>query len=160
VVVLTLFVVLLCTQWRAYARLVGGHQESRDDLRLQLKKLPKDSRVAIPHPDFMSSNVVKLVNYDPTVTSAEALLQLEQSQASYAIVPQKWARSRFRTEGPVKKAVTNAQALQIPGKSIWQGGVDEVWVHWPFHPRGNPKMELVAIDRTRLHAEVAATPKK
>lgn len=157
-VALVLFGILLSTQWPAYAQLVGGHKESRDRLQLRLKKLPKDSRVAIPHPDFMSTDSVTLVNYDPLASSTEALLQLDRSQATHAIVPQKWARSRFRADKSVLKAVENAQTLTIPGKSIWRGGVDEVWVHWPFHPRGNPQVQLIEIERAQLRNQLAGAP--
>jgi len=148
VVVLAFSCVFLGPTWRGWMHLVQGHQESRDDLQLQLAELPRDAKVAIPQPDYLASDRVSLVNYDPT--SKSALEQLAQSQATHAVVPTNWSRARFRGEAPIKQAVTNAQSLQIPGKPIWRGGVDETWVHWPFLPRSNPKLELVVLDRSQL----------
>jgi len=152
---LALACVLLGAQHRGLAQLVRGHQESRDDVQAQLDKLPRNALVAIPHPDFMAAQSVRLVNYDPTLAPDLALAQLAQSQATHAIVPTNWSRARYRGEAPIKRALTNAQNLKLPGETIWQGGVDETWVHWPFHPRGNPKLKLVVLDRTRL---TASTP--
>ena len=154
-VAVPLFALVLGPRWDSYASLVRGHRESRDAVELQLVKLPAGAVVAMPHADFMSSASVSLVVYDPTAPRLEALARLEQSQASYAIVPRKWARSRFRTEPSILRALDHARALQIPGKTIWSGGDDEEWVHWPFHPRGNPKIDLLAIDRAELKAQLA-----
>jgi hypothetical protein len=153
-VLLALFAVSFGTRGPALAQLASGHQESRDDLQVRLAMLPQNSLVASPHSDFMSSASVQLVLYDPTGLPAEALAQLIHSQATHAVVPRKWARSRFRGEEPTRRALANARAFHIPGKPMWRGGVDEVWVHWPFHPRGNPDVELVAIDRAQLSARL------
>lgn len=140
--------------WRAYAQLVGGHHESRDVLVRQLEKLPNDARVAIPHPQFMHSPAVKFVHYDATAGSDPALLQLEQSGATHVVVPLKWSRAHFHNEAVLDEKVAKARSLEVPGQAIWRGGVDEVWVHPPFHPRSNPELELLAIDRARLRAQL------
>jgi len=160
-VALPLLALLLATQWRGYAHHFGRHAESRDQLELVLRTLPPGSKVAIPHPDFMSSRSAELVSYDPTAPAADALAELARSQADYAVVPRKWARSRFRSEADVMLKLAHAEGLRIPGRSVWRGGVDEEWVHWPYHPRSNPLIELVALDHLQLAALIAqanATP--
>lgn len=149
---LPLLALVLGPHVAAYVEIAHGHQESRDALELQFRQLPQGAVVAIPHADFMTSHSVTLVPYDPTALPAEALAQLDQAQAGYAVVPRKWARSRFRAEPSIVQSLERAQALQVPGRPMWRGGLDEVWVHWPFHPRGNPDIELVAIDRSQLKA--------
>lgn len=151
-----LALVFLGPQWRGCVQFVQGHQESRDELQVQFKKLPRNARVAIPQPDYMASDRVHLVNYDPT--SKDALAQLATSQATHAVVPTNWSRARYRREASIQQAVTHAQALRVPGKRVWHGGLDETWVHWPFLPRSNPKLELVALDRSQLTATPAAAP--
>lgn len=142
--------VFLGPQWRGCVHLLQGHKESRDELLVQFAHLPRGARVAIPQPDYMATDRVHLVNYDPT--SKDALPQLARSQATYAVVPSNWSRARYRHEASIKQAVIRAQTLRVPGKTIWQGGLDETWVHWPFLPRSNPRLELVELDRSQLPA--------
>lgn len=156
----TLACLVLGAQGRGTTQLLRGHQESRDDVQARLDKLPKGALVAIPHPDFMAAQSVLLVNYDPTQAPDRALAQLAQSQATHAIVATNWSRARYRSEPPIMQALANAQSLQVPGTPIWQGGVDETWVHWPFHPRSNPKLKLVVLDRSQLKTESTSAAKQ